>query len=300
MRILLALDHSENSNAAFDYLGSLRFTQPVDLQIITVIAPVPMVAFGIPPVIGPAIEDEKEFIRRKLASIAPGLKEHFRSVSFEVRVGVPSLEIRRAADDLGADLIVLGAVGHSALVRMLLGSVSDHVATHAHTSTLVVRPALAPTTGLHPRRILLAVGHSTLDQNLVRCLHQLQLPATAEIHLVHVVETASSQRQELLPWAPRLQEDLKSSAQGHLLTMQQSLNEMGLKTHVHLLEDAHVGETLVTFAEQHHCDLVLTSDHRHGVLDRMLLGSTSRFILRHASSSVLIARDAAPQAEGSD
>jgi hypothetical protein len=47
------------------------------------------------------------------------------------------LEVSKQID---ADLIVMGAVGHSMVSRMLLGSVSDNVATQAKCSVLVVRP----------------------------------------------------------------------------------------------------------------------------------------------------------------
>jgi len=69
MRILLALDHSDSSATAVEYLANLRFVEPVDLEIVTVIVPVPLVALGVPPLIGAAVEDEKEYIIRRLARI---------------------------------------------------------------------------------------------------------------------------------------------------------------------------------------------------------------------------------------
>ena len=71
---------------------------------------------------------------------------------------------------------------------------------------------------------------------------------------------------------------------------EQSVKEMGFATQSQVLEEPHIGEALVTYAEENCCDMVLTSDRRQGVIDRMLLGSTSRFVLRHAGCSVLIAR----------
>jgi nucleotide-binding universal stress UspA family protein len=44
------------------------------------------------------------------------------------------------ASVIGADLIEIGAKGHSQLDRILLGSTSDFVATQADCSVLVVRP----------------------------------------------------------------------------------------------------------------------------------------------------------------
>ena len=47
--------------------------------------------------------------------------------------------IVREANELGADLIVVGTRGHNAAQRALLGSVSTNVVHHAHCDVLVVR-----------------------------------------------------------------------------------------------------------------------------------------------------------------
>jgi nucleotide-binding universal stress UspA family protein len=54
-------------------------------------------------------------------------------------VGDPAIEIERVAIDGEYDLVVIGSRGLSALSRVLQGSVSEHVATHAETSVLIAR-----------------------------------------------------------------------------------------------------------------------------------------------------------------
>ena len=44
------------------------------------------------------------------------------------------------AEDIGADLILIGSRGHGGLRRALMGSVADSVVRHAHCPVLVVRP----------------------------------------------------------------------------------------------------------------------------------------------------------------
>jgi nucleotide-binding universal stress UspA family protein len=53
--------------------------------------------------------------------------------------GDPAKTIERIADELGYDTIVIGTRGLSTLARMLQGSVSDHVAAHAHATVVVAR-----------------------------------------------------------------------------------------------------------------------------------------------------------------
>jgi universal stress protein A len=58
----------------------------------------------------------------------------------EVRTGHPSHEIGHAASELGSDLIVMGSLGRSGLVDMLLGSTAERVVVrHAPCPVLVVR-----------------------------------------------------------------------------------------------------------------------------------------------------------------
>jgi nucleotide-binding universal stress UspA family protein len=47
--------------------------------------------------------------------------------------------IERIADERGYDTIIVGARGVGSLARMLQGSVSEHVASHAHTTVVVAR-----------------------------------------------------------------------------------------------------------------------------------------------------------------
>lgn len=53
--------------------------------------------------------------------------------------GDPAEELDRVAEEAGADVVVVGSRGHSALGRALAGSVSTALARHAHRAVLVVR-----------------------------------------------------------------------------------------------------------------------------------------------------------------
>ena len=61
----------------------------------------------------------------------------------ERSLGRPEYAILEAAGRERSDLVVVGSRGLSGVARVLLGSVSEYVATHAHCSVLVVRPGAA-------------------------------------------------------------------------------------------------------------------------------------------------------------
>jgi nucleotide-binding universal stress UspA family protein len=76
----------------------------------------------------------QEFIRAKLGdpSALAG-----RQVGLHVRTGNVADEIVRFADDVGAQLIVVGSHGRKGLAKKLLGSTSEKVLELAHTSVVI-------------------------------------------------------------------------------------------------------------------------------------------------------------------
>jgi nucleotide-binding universal stress UspA family protein len=110
---------------------------------------------------------------------------------------------------------------------------------------------------------------------------------------VHVVHAS------LNPYAyrERLQAISESNASGHKEATLEQLNLVARQLpftdpdpKVHLLEAEHIGQSIVDFATRSDSDIVMTGDTGQSAIDRMLLGSTSRYILRHAPMSVWIAR----------
>ena len=59
--------------------------------------------------------------------------------SAEIREGDPAEQLIRAANEDGADLIVVGSRGLSTLPRLVLGSVARKVLLHADASVLIIR-----------------------------------------------------------------------------------------------------------------------------------------------------------------
>jgi nucleotide-binding universal stress UspA family protein len=77
--------------------------------------------------------------RRLANEIQARADEQGMAVTSQVVVGHAAQELVRAAKDVGADLIVLGHSGHSALWGALLGATTERVSRHAPCSVLIVR-----------------------------------------------------------------------------------------------------------------------------------------------------------------
>ncbi|XP_052677759.1 universal stress protein YxiE-like [Crassostrea angulata] len=84
------------------------------------------------------IDKQHEEIKQKLHKFAEIMKkEHASGTVRSVQAEDPGEGIIRAAEELGADLIVIGSRGMGVVRRTILGSVSDYVLQHSHIPVAV-------------------------------------------------------------------------------------------------------------------------------------------------------------------
>jgi len=86
-----------------------------------------------------AREQARGFYSKIMDEAAANLRQAGLSAQVHVDFGKPADVILRVAEDLAADLIVMGTKPHSALRRRVLGATVDKVVDHAVGSVLVVR-----------------------------------------------------------------------------------------------------------------------------------------------------------------
>jgi nucleotide-binding universal stress UspA family protein len=79
-----------------------------------------------------------ELSRQRLTRLARRMAVRPREK--EVRAGSAAEEILQYADEIQADLIVIGSHGHSLLERMLIGGTTEKVVRHCRRPVLVVPP----------------------------------------------------------------------------------------------------------------------------------------------------------------
>jgi nucleotide-binding universal stress UspA family protein len=86
--------------------------------------------------------DEPEVERRVTAQVedlkAAGIAANLHVLS---STGAPAHQIADVADEVGADLIVVGTRGHAAVAGLLLGSVTQRLLHLAHCPVLAIPPA---------------------------------------------------------------------------------------------------------------------------------------------------------------
>ncbi len=141
-RVLLAVDGSEWSNKAVEFLATVPLKAPLKLAVVTVWSSPPSEPRS--PETGSAESSEGvSAMRVRDENLLQEVATRFRTGPYEVRTewlhGDPATAILETAGRSQAELVVVGARGLKGIKRFLLGSVSQKVLTHAPCSVLILR-----------------------------------------------------------------------------------------------------------------------------------------------------------------
>lgn len=285
MKVLLATDGSETAMAATKTVEQLAERNPIDVTVVTVSYDPQRYQFQ--PWVPEWTEEENVRTAQILADAKRTLDPACQSVSIRHVSGAVVPAILDESKTLKADLIVLGAKGHSAIGRLLLGSVSDSVASRAECSVLVVRPG---ETFRFPR-IVVGYDRSVASREAVAEFMELKLDEDTHLDVVSVAEQpyASSGGGFTRPPVTLGPKHIRPIVESNE-HMASKVAEQYQHTESHIPVATHVGEAIVQQAEATNANLILVGDTGHSMLGELILGSTSKYVLRHAPCSVWISR----------
>lgn len=290
MRILLATDGSSHAEGAARFLSHLPHDEPIELTVVTTVFIPDSTAGAGENAWLPEFRDEQyATAREQFDHIATMFSGANVTLHHKIAEGHVGHSITEAAGAIEADLIVLGARGHSAVNRILLGSVSDFVATQATCGVLVVRP---PSSGQSADGLRVTIAHDNTGESALAIdqFMRFQWGQSVEGHLLTVVPIIRTFRQDLLPDAVFERARQRDEANHAINTALQRIQTVAPKLHSQVVDAEHVGEAIIDFASEHQSNLIVVGEHQRSALGRLMLGSVSRYVLRHADCSVWIAR----------
>ena len=141
-RILCAADLTQASGHTLDVALSLATENDARITLLHVVESLPGNAgaglYPTVPGIGSLRRDLIDQARAELRKGVPDAARSFCDVSERVESGAAWSEILRVADEVDADLIVMGAHTRGAVTRMFFGSTSSHVVRRATCPVLVI------------------------------------------------------------------------------------------------------------------------------------------------------------------
>ena len=143
-------------------------------------------------------------------------------------------------------------------------------------------------------KVLLAIETGDVSAATVDAVRRQFRPERSEIHLLHVTDP--------LLYLPlydgalqnpiqieRVREEHAKEAQEMIGRTAEQLRELGYRVET-AIEEGEPRTTIVDYAERVKADLIVVGSHGRRGLPRLLLGSVSEYVARHAPCSVEIVR----------
>jgi len=300
MKIVIGYDGSEQAGAALDDLRQAGLPRDAEALIVSVAeGAMPLLSVsgiaenGLDPeriasavtYTSNAIEEAKEFARLGGERIKSSFPEW--EVSAEYLVGDPADALMERATNWGADLIVVGSQGRSAIGRLILGSVSRKVVTEARCSVRVARATAGKDD--RPARIIIGMDGSSFADAAVDAVAARHWPAGVEARIVTVTKPF-----HMYGETPAMQ---KSRARVIQDAAMAEISEAGLAVSSKVIE----GDPKRALIEEAgawgaNC-IFIGSRGLNGALQRFFLGSVSTGVVTNASCSVEVVRSAERSAE---
>ena len=307
MKVLLAVDESRSSDAAVQFLKRMRLPVRTELWILHVYENWSELAdhalLGRSPQIQQRLAAMREEAAGKARALISEVQRQFSGQGLRVRSllveGLPSPEILKAVGRHRVDLAVMGTYGLSGVERFLLGSTSEQVLTHGRCSVLVVRERTRWSKTRHAgeMRVLVAFDGSPHASAAVDLLGRLGLPRSPVVTLLHVVEThdyvisrlRTTGGSQLRGLANEVIQARKQAGARMLEKARRALKRSEVTADT-LVAEGHPAEAVLDVAERSRADLVVMGSRGLTGMKRLLLGSVSHKVVRHAPCSVLVVK----------
>ena len=309
MKILIGYDGSECADIALEDLkraGLPERAEAVVLSLADVFVP-PTVKEGVddtfPLYVPTAIRRAHAYAESALGearAAAERAAERIRtsfpdwSVRAEAAADSPGWALVRKSDEWNADLVVVGAHGHTVLGgRLILGSVSQRVLYEARCSVRVARGGSRTEAGA-PVRIVVGMDGSPSAEGAVEAVTARSWPRGSEARLVSVLDAfmfvkADPQEPSVLKWVDADKEKDWEWVRAAFEPWAEKLRAAGLTTSVELRK-GNAKQLLVEEAEAWGADCVFLGAKGIRGLDRLLMGSVSAAVAARAHCSVEVVR----------
>jgi nucleotide-binding universal stress UspA family protein len=301
MKILIGYDGTKGADLALDDLRRAGLPREAEAFVVSVAEP--SFALSGPGSLEMIIARDSIFGVEKTRAIAEKALGRIRSdfpgwrVEMEVVPGTPSESLIVKADEWGADLLVVGSHGHTALGRFFLGSVSQSVVAHARCSARVARlfPHKQMADPGSPVRIIVGVDGSPGAEAALRAVASRQWPQGSEACAVNglwVIPPVSDETEmhehiamQAAEWVARE----KPVAEEIVKSAVEQLKAAGIATNS-IIKVEEPKRLLLSEAERWDADCIFVGARGLSGLKRLLLGSVSMAVVTRAQCSVEVVR----------
>lgn len=275
-RILATTDGSEHGANAVRTAAALAGRLGAELRLASIVE-----LHELPLGVDVALHEETllDEVRRRIEEQARAVRLEGSKV--HVRSGMAAPTISELAAELGAQLLVAGAHPRPAVARFLVGSTAERVIRMAHVPVLVATGARSEPY----RKILAAVDLSRHSISVLEMAVALATADGAELHALYVQDHLSPMLMEAALFDER---ETHAHARRQFETMLERVSRPSELMIVPEMSEGHAGRGILHEAQQWGADLVVLGTHGFGFFNRLLLGSTSIYVLRHGHLDTLV------------
>jgi nucleotide-binding universal stress UspA family protein len=284
MKILLAVDGSDNANEALRLLKYLSTDHLFLVHALTV--PKPAYPMMVPEVARELYQEVERGMRadgeRLLDRTASLLPFHTGPVTRVIQAGSPADVILTTAEQEKIDLILMGARGLGPIKERLFGSVSHRILTSAPCAKLIV-PGPVKTM----QQVLLPLKGPTDMEDAIGFLQRNPFRQPVEVTLLSVLPPINPTWGMAALAAESLQARERENAQLFLQSAAERLERLGYSAKTHVLMGTPV-DSILDQAQKRKPDLLLMGSRGRQGVRRLILGSVSHAVLHHISCPVLV------------
>lgn len=209
------------------------------------------------------------------------------SITYVVERDVaPGPAILNYADEIAADLIVMGTHGRRGLRRILMGSVAEEVVRLSSCPVFTIQPQA--TTQFPFRSILLPVDFSEHSRNALEHAKEMAGRFDSRLTLLHIIEDTlpPSYHTGNIFSEREVDEHTLKKAEKQLTAF---FNETGGPDNVRaefVVEGGHAADRIIHFASTQDTDVIMLSSHGRTGIERFTMGSVAEKVLRNVRCPV--------------
>ena len=281
MRIVVGTDGSPDATHAIEWLTQFPLPGDASIDIVSAI-----------PWPESTTKAGRELWKHATATVEEArarLSKRWADVGAAVDDGDPRTVITDVAAARSSDLIVVGARSLGVVTSALIGSISLGVARHAPCPVLVCKGNGRPL-----RTVTIALDGSLPARVALDYFAALPLPADLAVRLVGVVEPLRYPSTEFV--SPQLVELMKEYEDERRAELERVLAKAAADVRGRVRKVSTItlvgqaAPSILSEAAKQPSELIIVGARGLGTVKRLLLGSVSESVLRHAACSVLIVR----------
>ncbi len=295
MKILLATDGSECAEGAAKFLTHFNFSHEDEFTVVHVIADITFIKKEAA-LYYASIKKIKEDVAPKILDSTVSILQPLNvKISTALLDGYSDKAIIDAAEDMNADLIVMGSRGIKGIQSLLIGSTARYVTINSAKHVLIVKPRQMKTEA--SLKVLYATDGSEYSTETGKLLSSMPFPDDTEVTVLSVISSSYIDLPDRYRMAvdDRIKEvvagirEKEYSVADRIIEQAVSIINKRFKKIKTMIKLGDPSVEILNAAEELNADIIAAgSSGMRGI--KGVLGSASRTILGQAECSVLIGK----------